>query len=145
MRVLVTGADGFVGGWLLRALAGAGHAVTAAVRPDSPALAGGLGVPVVPLELTDDASVRAAVAAAPDAVVHLAAVASNHAAGQDPGWAWTVNAAGTARLLEALADLRSGGADPLALVVSTGEVYGVGDARRAHRADRQPEIGRAHV
>lgn len=135
MRVLVTGADGFVGGWLLPALAGAGHAVTAAVRPGSPALAGGLGVPVVPLELADDASVRAAVAGAPDAVVHLAAVASNHAARQDPGWAWTVNAAGTARLLEALAALREEGADPLALVVSSGEVYGAGDPRPRRESD----------
>ncbi|HSE28342.1 MAG TPA: NAD-dependent epimerase/dehydratase family protein [Gemmatimonadales bacterium] len=135
MRVLVTGADGFVGGWLLQALAGAGHVATAAVRPGSPALEAGLGVPVVPLELTDGASVGAAVAGAPDAVVHLAAVASNHAARQDPGWAWTVNAAGTARLLEALAVLRDRGADPLALVVSSGEVYGAGEPRPRREAD----------
>lgn len=137
MKVLVTGADGFVGRWLLDTLAEAGHGATAGVRPGNPALEAGLGAPVVPLELTDDASVRAAVAGRPDAVVHLAAVASNHAASQDPGWAWTVNAAGTVRLLEALARLRDAGADPLALVVSSGEVYGsaVAEARRLREDD----------
>jgi GDP-4-dehydro-6-deoxy-D-mannose reductase len=129
VRILVTGADGFVGRWLVRELVALRHAVTGAVRPGNPALEAGLGVPVVPLELVDDASVRAAVADAPDAVVHLAAVASNHAARLDPGWAWTVNAAGTARLLEALGRLREGGSDPLALVVSSGEVYGAGEPR----------------
>ncbi|HSE94884.1 MAG TPA: NAD(P)-dependent oxidoreductase, partial [Methylomirabilota bacterium] len=120
MRVLVTGADGFVGRWVLQALAAAGHEARAGIRPGSPALGAGVGAPAVPLELTDDASVRAALSDPPEAVVHLAAVASNRAAGLDPGWAWTVNAAGTARLLEALAGLRAAGADPLALVVSSG-------------------------
>ncbi len=33
MRVLVTGADGFVGSWLVPHLANSGHAVVAAIRP----------------------------------------------------------------------------------------------------------------
>ena len=35
--VVVTGADGFVGRWLIRALLGAGHDVVGAVQPGPPA------------------------------------------------------------------------------------------------------------
>ena len=128
MNVLVTGADGFVGRWLVPALVAAGHRVTGAVGGAGAALPGGAfrpGVDTVPFDLADPGSVEAALAGAPEAVVHLAAVASNSAARRDPGQAWLVNAAGTARLLEAAAALRaSGRADPLVLLVSTGEVYG---------------------
>ncbi|MDQ2670394.1 MAG: NAD(P)-dependent oxidoreductase, partial [Gemmatimonadota bacterium] len=72
MRVLVTGADGFVGGYLLRALADAGHAVIAAHRRGAIAPAGD----AVPLELEDRRSVEDIAALPADAVVHLAAVAS---------------------------------------------------------------------
>ncbi len=54
MRVLVTGAEGFVGRWLLETLREAGHEVVAAVRPG---LTPPRDVPVVRLELTDGASV----------------------------------------------------------------------------------------
>ena len=125
MRILVTGADGFVGGRLVRRLAGLGHEVTAAIRrgttPDLGAVARRA------FDLTDDSSVRQAVAGSFDAVAHLAAVASGADARRDPGEAWVVNAAGTARLCEALA--MSGGA-PLLLVVSTAEVYGTAVAPR---------------
>jgi len=63
---------------------------------------------------------------APDAVIHLAAVASGAEARRDPGLAWEVNAAGTARLADALgAQRRLEEGDPLLLLVSTAEVYGV--------------------
>jgi GDP-4-dehydro-6-deoxy-D-mannose reductase len=62
-----------------------------------------------------------------DAIVHLAAVASVSEARQDPGRAWVVNAAGTARLVEAAIAARDAeGTDPLVLVVSSAEVYGAG-------------------
>jgi GDP-4-dehydro-6-deoxy-D-mannose reductase len=93
---------------------------------------GGSKITEVPLELTDDTSVRQAMDYGPDAVVHLAAVASNREAAADPGRAWTVNAAGTARLAEALSLRRSEGrGDARLLCVSSGEVYGPGgDAPR---------------
>lgn len=124
MRVLVTGADGFVGRYLVRALVAGGHDPVAAHRRGSapPAEAH----TAVELELEDRDSVEAAAAQPVDAVVHLAAIASGREARDDPGRAWAVNAGGTARLADAIA--RRGGAGPLFLLVSTGEVYGHGDA-----------------
>lgn len=124
MKVLVTGAEGFVGGYLVRALAEAGHEPVAAHRRGTAVPAGASRS--VELELDDAASVESAAAEAGDAVVHLAAVASGSAAREDPGHAWTINAAGTARLADAVARGRGTGADTLFLLVSTGEVYGRG-------------------
>lgn len=132
----MTGADGFVGRHLVAALQEAGSEVIAGCRPGGEPTERWLGkaerssVRVVPFELDDDESVGAALASLPDAVVHLAAVASGREARRDPGAAWTVNAAGTARVVEAAARLRAEGrADPLLLVISSGEVYGAGPPR----------------
>ncbi|MGE5092973.1 MAG: NAD-dependent epimerase/dehydratase family protein [Bacillota bacterium] len=135
MRVLVTGADGFVGRHLVRELRERGHIVRAAVRPGSDApWTAAAGVTAVPFELTDADSVQAALSVPCDAVVHLAAMASSAEARRDPGGAWIINAAGTARVAEAAASLReTGAADPKLLVVSTGEVYG--EAHRPLRED----------
>jgi GDP-4-dehydro-6-deoxy-D-mannose reductase len=88
------------------------------------------------LELTDRRSIAPALEFGADAVVHLAAIASNREAREDPGHAWDVNAGGTARLAEALALRRDRRADPLLLAVSTGEVYGVGAP--APRVESEP-------
>lgn len=123
MKVLVTGAAGFVGQFLVERLVRAGHAVTGTHLPgDAPR--GTTGIGWLTLDITRTESVAAAVATRPDAVIHLAALASNAEARKDPGKAWEVNAAGTARLAEALGELRVQGADPLLLHVSTSEVYG---------------------
>jgi GDP-4-dehydro-6-deoxy-D-mannose reductase len=126
VKVVVTGADGFVGRRLVPRLCGEGHTVVAAVRPGvATDWRAPRDVQVVPLELTEEGSARALAALHPEALVHLAAVASGGDARRDPGYAWTVNAAGTARVAEALARVRQDGAcDPLLLVVSTAEVYG---------------------
>lgn len=127
MKVLVTGADGFVGPWLTHALLGAGHRVTAAIRPGG----GGHRLPgrveTVMLELMDSGSVAGVGGGSYDAVVHLAAVASGGEAQRDPAAAWEVNALGTARLVEAFGmQRRAGETDPVFLLVSTAEVYGPG-------------------
>jgi len=81
--------------------------------------------------------VRAAVDFGPDGVVHLAAVASNREANADPGHAWEVNAAGTARLADALGRrMESGRGDTRLLLVSSGEVYGRGAS--APRGESDP-------
>lgn len=132
MRVLVTGADGFVGSWLVPRLCRDGHTVVAGVRPGSPTagrLAGQSDVTVAPLELGDADSVRAFVAPVPDAVIHLAAVASGVDARRDPVAAWSVNAVGTASLADVLGRLTAEGrGNPLLLLVSTAEVYGAAPA-----------------
>jgi len=144
VKVLVTGADGFVGRWLIRRLLADGREVYGAVRPgQSPAPVAPAGdltpeehaqVRWLPLELTDIESVRACVDLPYDAVVHLAAVSSTSDATRDPGFAWNVNAAGTARIVQVLGQARRiGRADPLVLVTSTAEVYGPSDTARARR------------
>jgi GDP-4-dehydro-6-deoxy-D-mannose reductase len=131
MKVLVTGADGFVGRHLVRELLKQGHEVVAGCQsPDrSRWQQDGSGPRLQPvhLEITDDNSIGSALEHLPDAVAHLAAVASVREAHHDPGTAWTVNAAGTARLAARVAALReSGRADPVLLLASTAEVYGAG-------------------
>jgi GDP-4-dehydro-6-deoxy-D-mannose reductase len=128
LRVLVTGADGFVGRWVVRGLLEHGCEVVAAVRPESggvPAMTSRGGASVVGLELSDPASIRAALASPLDGLVHLAAVSSGVDARRDPIHAWEVNTVGTARLVEELAEQRRAGRmDPVVIIASTGEVYG---------------------
>ena len=137
MKVLVTGADGFVGQWLCHALLDAGHQVTGTYFGTGP-LRGTLEDPErarirwCPLDLTDDHSVAAVAAEPCDRVVHLAGLASASEAARDPGLAWIVNAVGTARLAHHLA---AASRDVLLLLVSTGEVYGAGEARPRRESD----------
>ncbi|MFN8650483.1 MAG: GDP-mannose 4,6-dehydratase [Gemmatimonadales bacterium] len=136
MKILVTGAAGFVGQVLVPRLLAAGHAVTGTHLPGETVPAMG-PVRWLPLDLRSNDSVAAAVADRPDAVMHLAAVASGAEARKDPGLAWEVNSGGTARIAEALGGFRArGDADPLFLVVSTAEVYGATtEARLRTEAD----------
>jgi len=144
VKVLVTGADGFVGRWLVRRLLADGRDVFAAVRPATSAAHADDGltdaeraaVRWLPLELLDADSIRQCVNLPYDAVVHLAAVASGPEALRDPGGAWMVNAVGTVRICQVLAEGKAAGrADPLVLVVSTSEVYGRGEARPRRETD----------
>ncbi|HKP29393.1 MAG TPA: NAD-dependent epimerase/dehydratase family protein [Gemmatimonadales bacterium] len=122
MKVLVTGADGFVGRWLVPRLRELGHSVLAAAGGRADGEAGSLT-----LDLRDADSVRAAAARDPDWVVHLAGVSSVSASIADPVGTWEVNALGTTHLVEALAERRAkAGSDPVVLVVSSAEVYGPG-------------------
>ncbi len=144
----MTGADGFVGRFLVRRLLADGHEVTGAVRRGVPHADAGLShdeqraVAWAALELDGATPMDHLFAGPLDAVAHLAAVASSSEARRDPAGAWIVNAVGTARLLDAAARARDGGrSDPLVMVVSSSEVYGAGtgDHRRLEQDAVQPQ------
>jgi GDP-4-dehydro-6-deoxy-D-mannose reductase len=116
MRVLITGANGFVGGYLVAALVARGHDVVRAGHARD-------GAVDASLDLEDTQNVRDVVAGArPEALVHLAGQAFVPAANADPLAAYNVNALGTARVLEAVRTFA-----PRARVVVAGssEVYGI--------------------
>ncbi|GAD86713.1 NAD-dependent epimerase/dehydratase family protein [Nocardia asteroides NBRC 15531] len=93
MTVLVTGASGFVGGAVVRALAGAGTTVRAMVRDPATAPA---GVEVAVAELGDTAALARAVTGV-RAVVHAAALLGEFGR---PAEFFAVNVAGTDRLMQ---------------------------------------------
>jgi nucleoside-diphosphate-sugar epimerase len=99
MQNLVTGATGFTGGHLARALVERGEGVRALVRPgrDVRDLAAA-GIEIVEGELTRAADVRAA-AAGCDRIYHLAAVFRT--AGHPDNYYRDVNVGGTVNVLEA--------------------------------------------
>ncbi len=120
MRALVTGAAGFAGGHLVRALTSAGHEVWAtSLEPpeDLPAPARGLV-----LDVTQVHAVEAVLAdARPDVVFHLAGFAHVGKAERAADTCLAVNLGGTRAVLDAVLDTTPGSR---VLVVSSAEVYG---------------------
>ncbi|MBV9028410.1 MAG: GDP-mannose 4,6-dehydratase [Candidatus Eremiobacteraeota bacterium] len=116
MRALVTGASGFVGGYLVAALRRNGAEVVPCGGPRE-------GGDYFPIDLHDVASLeRALEAARPQVVFHLAAQTFVPQALESPLETYDVNALGTARLAEAVR--RYAGAPPRVIFASTAEVYG---------------------
>jgi GDP-4-dehydro-6-deoxy-D-mannose reductase len=122
MRVLITGANGFVGPHLARSLLASGHEVIALAGP---------GAAEPSLEIRDPAAVKQRLGdARPDAVVHLAGWSSVGSSFEQPLECFSVNALGSAVLFEAV---RTQAPNARVLLISSGEVYG----RSEHRQPRQ--------
>src|SRR5271166_3798160 len=111
--VLLTGAGGFTGRYLQKALEGRGYRVVP-LQHEGPN----------PCDLTDPATTECAVRdARPDAVLHLAAL--SFVGHGNPEEFYRVNVLGTLNLLQALAGLKS--PPQRVLIASSGNVYGTPD------------------
>jgi GDP-4-dehydro-6-deoxy-D-mannose reductase len=112
VRVLVTGADGFVGTHLVHALRARGDLVEACGGPGRPSA----------MEITDPAAVLHRINSfAPEGIVHLAGISSVAWSHQHPEQTHRVNVGGTANLLEAV---RKAAPNARVLLVGSGEEYG---------------------
>ena len=124
MRVLVTGATGFVGSHAAKALQDAGHTVRALVRTPSKleTVTARVGVDLASLEtirgdIADEGAVAAAVASC-DAVVHAAAVV-----GTDPSSEADIEASNFVGALNVLGAAADAGCDPIVHVSSAAALF----------------------
>ena len=130
-RALVTGGHGFVAQWAIHAMLERGWSVTAAgvgslVESGPLDAARRAQVTWVELDVTQQQQVSDVLErAAPDAVLHLAAISHVPDALRNPAQAFEVNTVGTVRLLTEVARLRrASSCDPVVLVVGSAEQYG---------------------
>lgn len=113
MKILITGAHGFVGGFVRRECVAHGHEV---VAHDLHHAAD------VRFNIADAAAVADGIAdVMPDAVVHLAAMAHVPTCEKQPKVAYEVNVGGTINLLEAI---RQHAPKARVLTISTAQIYG---------------------
>ena len=130
-RALVTGGQGFVAQWAMRAMLGRGWKVTAAgighvAAPEILSEEQRRSIDWVEMDVTRGKEIAAALErAAPDVLFHLAAISHVPDAMRNPARAYEVNTVGTVRLLVELAERRRDGrGDPVVLVVGSSEQYG---------------------
>lgn len=119
-RILVTGANGFVGQVLCKTLQQAGHHVIALVGQDS--LPPPYAEQTVQCDIRNATLLRQAVAnAAPTHVVHLAAITHVPTSFTEPLRTWETNVMGSLNLLQAV---QAEAPNSFVLFVSSSEVYG---------------------
>ncbi len=117
MRVLITGASGFVGGWLAQLCVQAGDEVIGVSRSGETPAGTGLA-----LDLTDAAAVAQTLGdVQPEVIYHLAALSHVGRSWAQPGLTMAANVGGAVALLEAV---RSQVPHAQVLWASTCEVYG---------------------
>jgi GDP-4-dehydro-6-deoxy-D-mannose reductase len=124
VKVLVTGADGFVGTHLVRTLRARGEVVDACGGPGGPA----------ELEITSLPAVQARVIASqPDAIIHLAGLSSVARSHEQVATTLSVNVLGAANLFEAV---KRHAPRARVLLIGSGEAYGaVPEGRRAREIE----------
>jgi GDP-4-dehydro-6-deoxy-D-mannose reductase len=107
MKVLVTGAGGFVGRYLVETLISHQHQVSALGIGNSEYLKAS-GVTIYEADITDFSAVLNSLQKEkPDAVIHLAAVSNVPLSWQKPGLTIDVNIRGTVNVLQALAQVNT--------------------------------------
>lgn len=113
MRVLITGAAGFLGRHVMRHLGNEGFEVTGFDKAPSD-----LDLPVVQGDLLDEESITSA-ASGQDVICHIGAIGDVYLAGENPALAASVNVTGSAHVAKAAAS-----AEAKVIYASTWEVYG---------------------
>ena len=101
MKILITGACGFVGGHLVRLLGGRGHQIVAAIQ--NPACKFDESVSIVSFDITSSAETMNIVSnTQPDVIIHLAAQSMVVKSWEDPETTFCVNTLGTFHIVDAI-------------------------------------------
>ncbi len=121
VRCLVTGAGGFVGGYLMRELIRAGHDLVATVQNEEQRAALDFGGEIHVLDICNAAQTRSVIETClPEAVFHLAALTFVPQVEAHRDRAVAINVGGTLNLLHALGEVKP---DARVLFTSSAHVY----------------------